>query len=348
MFPTSLPGAILGGITAARPTSPRAARRSSVGVDATSSGVRPPSPAIGSSEQPSGTQITYFTAVSLAGWPGQPGIEARASRRLSTSTRGSHRGLRRSDQLSGTAPGHSLNTANSSPISSSSPSNESSPSTRTPTMISFTRSSPSVIPRSAGELSRFSVISSGVTASCNSSTPTPSTNDREKHSFYPSVIVPSSLVSAIASTYSSPASERVPPALSASSAQAIALVASRAKTISKRRIDAFSPHPSARPVRSDRSTLVRGHRPFDVGPDGPELGGQQVAARRSVEEVGQVGRHVGADSRGLLHRVGGLRRVGPGEAHHRQVAAAGPRPAAAPPGGGGGPGAGAGGGGGGD
>src|ERR671910_1924450 len=76
MLPTSLPGAIFGGITAARPTSPRAARRSSVGVDATSSGVRPPSPAIGSSEQPSGTQITYFTAVSLAG-----GRDSQVSRR---------------------------------------------------------------------------------------------------------------------------------------------------------------------------------------------------------------------------------------------------------------------------
>ena len=61
MLPTSLPGAIFGGITAARPTSPRAASRASVGIDATSSGVRPPSRANGSSAQPSGTQITYFT-----------------------------------------------------------------------------------------------------------------------------------------------------------------------------------------------------------------------------------------------------------------------------------------------
>src|ERR671911_2880842 len=141
MLPTSLPGAILGGITAARPTSPRAASRSSVGVDATSSGVRPPSPAIGSSGQPSGTQITYFTAVSLAGGRDSQVSRARPSRRLSTSTRGTHRGLRQDDQLSGTAPGHLLNTANSSLISSSSPSNESSPSTRTQTMISLTRSS---------------------------------------------------------------------------------------------------------------------------------------------------------------------------------------------------------------
>ena len=41
MFPTSLPGGIPGGITAARPTSPRAASRASVGIDATSSGVLP-------------------------------------------------------------------------------------------------------------------------------------------------------------------------------------------------------------------------------------------------------------------------------------------------------------------
>ncbi len=61
MLPTSLPGAIFGGITAARPTSPRAASRASVGIDATSSGVRPRSRANGSSAQPSGTQITYFT-----------------------------------------------------------------------------------------------------------------------------------------------------------------------------------------------------------------------------------------------------------------------------------------------
>src|SRR5215510_8150948 len=61
MFPTSLPGAIFGGITAARPTSPRAASRASVGISAASSGVRPPSASRGSSAQPSGTQITYFT-----------------------------------------------------------------------------------------------------------------------------------------------------------------------------------------------------------------------------------------------------------------------------------------------
>src|SRR4029450_12869918 len=61
MLPTSLPGAIFGGITAARPTSPRAARRASVGISAASSGVRPSSASRGSSAQPSGTQITYFT-----------------------------------------------------------------------------------------------------------------------------------------------------------------------------------------------------------------------------------------------------------------------------------------------
>ena len=43
MLPTSLPGGIFGGMTAARPTSPRAARPASVGMEATSSGVRPPS-----------------------------------------------------------------------------------------------------------------------------------------------------------------------------------------------------------------------------------------------------------------------------------------------------------------
>src|SRR5919106_3826543 len=65
MLPTSLPGAIFAGITAARPTSPRAASRSSVGIDATSRGVRPPSRARGSSAQPSGTQMTYFTPPSV-------------------------------------------------------------------------------------------------------------------------------------------------------------------------------------------------------------------------------------------------------------------------------------------
>src|SRR3954453_14014245 len=61
MLPTSLPGAIPGGPTAARPTSPRAASAARVGIEAASSGVRPPSSATGSSAQPSGTQTTYFT-----------------------------------------------------------------------------------------------------------------------------------------------------------------------------------------------------------------------------------------------------------------------------------------------
>src|SRR5918994_4997717 len=61
MFPTSLPGAIRGGITAARPTVPRAARRDNTGMAAASSGVRPPNWSSGSSAHPSGTQMTYFT-----------------------------------------------------------------------------------------------------------------------------------------------------------------------------------------------------------------------------------------------------------------------------------------------
>ena len=61
MLPTSLPGGMPGGITAARPTSPRAASAASVGIDATSSGVRPSSAATGWSAQPSGTHTTYFT-----------------------------------------------------------------------------------------------------------------------------------------------------------------------------------------------------------------------------------------------------------------------------------------------
>ena len=61
MLPTSLPGGRPGGITAARPTSPRAARRARCGMRAASSGVRPPSSASGSSAQPSGTSTTYFT-----------------------------------------------------------------------------------------------------------------------------------------------------------------------------------------------------------------------------------------------------------------------------------------------
>ena len=58
-----------GGITAARPTSPRAANRARVGIDATSSGVRPSSAATGRSAQPSGTHTTYFTG---AVWQSPP------------------------------------------------------------------------------------------------------------------------------------------------------------------------------------------------------------------------------------------------------------------------------------
>ena len=66
MLPTSLPGGIPGGITAARPTSARAASLARVGIDATSSGVFPSSAATGRSAQPSGTHTTYFTGCSLA------------------------------------------------------------------------------------------------------------------------------------------------------------------------------------------------------------------------------------------------------------------------------------------
>src|SRR3954464_11978355 len=65
MLPTSEPAGSPGGITAARPTSPRAANDASVGIDAASSGVRPPSSSIGSSAQPSGTQTTYFKGTPL-------------------------------------------------------------------------------------------------------------------------------------------------------------------------------------------------------------------------------------------------------------------------------------------
>src|SRR2546421_3983333 len=64
MLPTSLPGGSPGGMTAARPTWPRAASDASTGVDAASSGVRPPSSSIGSSAHPSGTHTTYFMASS--------------------------------------------------------------------------------------------------------------------------------------------------------------------------------------------------------------------------------------------------------------------------------------------
>src|SRR5260221_10546583 len=61
MLPTSLPGGRPGGITAARPTSPRAASAARFGSAAASSGVRPPSSGTGSSAHPSGTHTTYFT-----------------------------------------------------------------------------------------------------------------------------------------------------------------------------------------------------------------------------------------------------------------------------------------------
>src|SRR5688500_2365480 len=66
MFPTSDPGGSPSGITAARPTSPRAASASSTGVAAAWSGVRPSSWSTGSSAHPSGTHTTYFTRRYLA------------------------------------------------------------------------------------------------------------------------------------------------------------------------------------------------------------------------------------------------------------------------------------------
>ena len=63
MLPTSLPGGSPGGITSARPTSPRAAERGERAASrAASSGVRPPSSSSGTSAQPSGTNTTYFMA----------------------------------------------------------------------------------------------------------------------------------------------------------------------------------------------------------------------------------------------------------------------------------------------
>src|SRR2546427_44252 len=55
MLPTSLPGGIPAGIVAARPTSPRAARRARLGMAAASRGVRPPS---SSSSAPPSTATT--------------------------------------------------------------------------------------------------------------------------------------------------------------------------------------------------------------------------------------------------------------------------------------------------
>ena len=67
MLPTSLPGGSPGGITAARPTTERAAMRARFGMAAASRGVRPPNSALGSSAQPSGTRTTYFTRSSYVG-----------------------------------------------------------------------------------------------------------------------------------------------------------------------------------------------------------------------------------------------------------------------------------------
>src|SRR5918997_5426702 len=96
MLPTSLPGAIFGGMTAARPTSPRAARRASVGIDAASSGVRPPRASRGASAQPSGTQITYFTGsvsqVAAPAPPSDPPARADRTPRADCTTRGARTG----------------------------------------------------------------------------------------------------------------------------------------------------------------------------------------------------------------------------------------------------------------
>src|SRR4051812_38246659 len=74
MFPTSLPGGNPGGIVAARPTSPAAASAVSVGIAATSRGVRPPSSSTGSSLAPSGTHTTYFIVRALQPELGTDGV----------------------------------------------------------------------------------------------------------------------------------------------------------------------------------------------------------------------------------------------------------------------------------
>ena len=61
-LPTLLPGGRPFGITSARPTSARAARRAKCGMHAASSGVRPSSTSSGTSAQPSGTNTRYLTA----------------------------------------------------------------------------------------------------------------------------------------------------------------------------------------------------------------------------------------------------------------------------------------------
>src|ERR1700682_3609342 len=62
MVPTSLPGAMPSGIVATRPSSPRDAIRSMLGLRAASSGVLPPCSSHGQSAMPSPWIITYFNA----------------------------------------------------------------------------------------------------------------------------------------------------------------------------------------------------------------------------------------------------------------------------------------------
>ena len=101
MFPTSLPGGIPGGITAARPTSPRAASRASVGIDATSSGVRPSSAATGRSAQPSGTHTTYFTG---AVWQSPPRATERVPQAYAVASSSTSRPGRASRDTSRSVP----------------------------------------------------------------------------------------------------------------------------------------------------------------------------------------------------------------------------------------------------
>jgi hypothetical protein len=60
MFPTLLHLGKPSGMVRARPIVPWAASRANVGIGATSSGVRPPSPGMGSSAQPSAMHTTYL------------------------------------------------------------------------------------------------------------------------------------------------------------------------------------------------------------------------------------------------------------------------------------------------
>ena len=71
MFPTSLPGGSPGGITSARPTSPRAASCARRGMRAASSGVSPPSASSATSAQPSGGWLTGQTGRGTARWARQ-------------------------------------------------------------------------------------------------------------------------------------------------------------------------------------------------------------------------------------------------------------------------------------